>query len=77
MKVELVFTAELTFAGGYSGWALYTNADAFTPGAVTGQLQINVSKKKLHQLMVRLDLLEKLDPVTYKFDTDKVSWNWI
>ena len=62
--------AEITFTGAYSGWSLYTNADVFTPGAVWTASDKRF-KKEIAPIGSALDLLKKLDPVSYKFDTDK------
>jgi hypothetical protein len=62
--------ASLFFAGGYAGWALYTNADTFTPGG-NWTASDKQFKKEIKPIDSAIETLLKLDPVSYKFDTDK------
>lgn len=62
--------ATLFFSGGYSGWALYTDADVFTPGGVWTASD-NRFKRNVKPIGEALKLVSKLEPVTYMFDTEK------
>jgi len=62
--------AELTFSGFYSGWALYTSADVFTPGGVWTASDKRF-KKDIQKINGAIAIINKLKPVSYYFDTEK------
>jgi hypothetical protein len=64
--------ATLFFSGGYSGWALYTDADVFTPGGFWTASDKQF-KKSIKPITGALGLISRLDPVSYYFDTDNYS----
>ncbi len=61
--------ANLSFTGAYNGWAGYFNADVYSGGSYIG------SDKRLKRDIKAIDnalsLIEKLEPVSYFFNTEK------
>lgn len=59
----------LTFAGGYSGWAGYFNADVYSGGTYFGS--DSRLKRDIKPINNALSLINKLEPVSYYFNTEK------
>jgi hypothetical protein len=61
----------LFFTGGYSGWAGYFNADVFSGGTYFGSDRR--LKKNINPISKAIDIVKKIEPVSYFYDTDKYS----
>jgi hypothetical protein len=59
----------LSFSGGYVGWAGYFNADVYCGGTYWGSDRR--LKRDISPLTGALELIDQIDPVTYYYDTDK------
>lgn len=59
----------LFFAGGYSGWAGYFNADVFSAGTYFGSDRR--LKRDIKPYSGALETINKINPVTYYYDTEK------
>lgn len=59
----------LFFAGAYTGWAGYFNADVFSGGTYFGSDRR--LKRDIKPINNALDLINRIDPVSYYYDTDK------
>jgi hypothetical protein len=59
----------LFFAGGYTGWAGYFNADVFCGGTYFGSDRR--LKRDINPVKNALDLIDQIAPVSYYYDTEK------
>jgi hypothetical protein len=60
---------QLFYAGGYAGWGGYFNADVYCGGTYFGSDRR--LKRDIQPLTGALDIINRIDPVTYYYDTEK------
>tara|TARA_Y100000589_G_scaffold253671_1_gene242416 strand:- start:19050 stop:20507 length:1458 start_codon:yes stop_codon:yes gene_type:complete len=61
--------ANLAFTGGYTGWAGYFNADVYCAGTYFGSDKR--LKKDIKPIDSALDIVSKLNPVSFNYDVEK------
>jgi len=59
----------LSYSGLYSGWAGYFNADVYTAGSYYASDRR--LKRDINPIENALDIIDKIEPVSYYFDTEK------
>lgn len=59
----------LYFVGAYSGWAGYFNGDVYSGGAYVGSDRR--LKKDIKSINGALSLIDKIEPVSYKYNTER------